>query len=255
MLLRSRSVILPLVCGVLAAAWCATAPARAADPIAADPHVAQRPQIEAIIHDYLMQHPDVLIAALRVAQDKMHHDDDAKASQAVIEHRRDVFNDPTTPVGGNPNGNVTVVEFFDYRCPYCKQVEPSLESMLKQDPKLRLVYKEFPILGPVSLTAAHAALAALRQNKYDAFHAAMMEARGNITDDTVYQIAGSVGLDVAKLKRDMASPEVAQQIKNNMKLADTLDIHGTPAFVIGDKVVPGALDLDALKTMVGDQRK
>ncbi len=127
--------------------------------------------------------------------------------------------------------------------------------MLKQDPKLRLVYKEFPILGPVSVTAAHAALAAKAQGKYDAFHAAMMAARGNITDDTVYQVAGSVGLDVAKLKRDMASPEIAQTIKANMKLADALDIHGTPAFIIGDKVVPGAVDLDALKTMVADARK
>ncbi len=134
-----------------------------------------------------MQHPDVLIAALREAEDKLHHEDDAKASQAVIQHRREVFNDPATPVAGNPQGDVAVVEFFDYRCPYCKQVEPSLESMLKQDPKLRLVYKEFPILGPVSVTAARAALAAQAQGKYDAFHAAMMEARGNITDDTVYQ--------------------------------------------------------------------
>jgi protein-disulfide isomerase len=250
---RARSVILPLLCGLFAIAWW-TGLARAADP-AAGPGAVQRPQIEAVIHDYLMQHPDVLIAALRAAQDKMHRDDDAKASQAVVEHQRDVFHDPATPVGGNPDGNVTVVEFFDYRCPYCKQVEPSLESMLKQDGKLRLVYKEFPILGPVSVTAAHAALAAQRQGKYDAFHAAMMEAHGNITDDTVYQIAGSVGLDVAKLKRDMATPEVTQQIKDNMKLADALDIHGTPAFVIGDKVVPGALDLDALKTMVSDQRK
>jgi protein-disulfide isomerase len=116
----------------------------------------------------------------------------AKASQAVANHRREIFNDPSTPVGGNPQGNETIVEFFDYRCPYCKRVEPSVDAMLRQDPNLRLVYKEFPILGPVSVTAAVAALAAQRQGKYDAFHAAMMEARGNITDDTVYRIAASV---------------------------------------------------------------
>jgi protein-disulfide isomerase len=249
MLVRSRSVILALVCGLLAAAWCG------GSVKAADPNAPQRQQIESMIHDYLMQHPDVLIAALRQAEDKLHHDDDAKASQAVTQHRKEVFRDPATPIGGNPQGDVAVVEFFDYRCPYCKQVEPSLDSMLKQDPKLRLVYKEFPILGPVSVIAAHAALAAQAQGKYDAFHTAMMAARGNITDDTVYQVAGSVGLDVEKLKRDMASPDVAQAIKANMKLADALDIHGTPAFIIGDKVVPGALDLDALKTMVTDQRK
>lgn len=124
--------------------------------------------------------------------------------------------------------------------------------MLRQDPNLRLVYKEFPILGPVSVTAAHAALAAQRQGKYDAFHAAMMEANGNITDEAVYRIAGSVGLDIDALKRDMGSPEIAQQIKENQKLAETLNIRGTPAFVIGDKVVPGVADISMLKSMVAD---
>jgi protein-disulfide isomerase len=238
-----RCAILGLVGGLATAVWCFGS-AGAAD-ISAPP---QRQEIESIIHDYLMQHPDVLIAALRKA-------DEAKASQALTEYKKEVFSDPSTPVGGNPQGDVAIVEFFDYRCPYCKQVEPSLESMLKQDPKLRLVYKEFPILGPVSVTAAHAALAAQRQGKYDAFHDAMMEARGNITDDTVYRIAGSVGLDVDKLKHDMASPEITRTIKDNMKLADALDIHGTPAFVIGDKVVPGAVDLDELKSMVSEARK
>jgi protein-disulfide isomerase len=244
-----RSVILALACGLAAAAWYGS-PGEAADASA-----PQRQQVEAIIHDYLMQHPDVLIAALRQAEDKLHKDDEVKSSQAVVQNRKEVFDDPSTPVGGNPHGDVAIVEFFDYRCPYCKQVEPSLESMLKGDQKLRLVYKEFPILGPVSVTAAHAALAARLQGKYDAFHTAMMEAHGNISDDTVYRVAGSVGLDVDKLKRDMGSPEIAQAIKDNMKLADALDIHGTPAFVIGDKVVPGAVDLDALRTMVSDARK
>jgi protein-disulfide isomerase len=238
-----RCVMLVLVGGL------ATAAAYLGSTAMADTSaLPQRQEIESIIHDYLMQHPDVLIAAL-------HKADDAKASQALTEYKKQVFSDPSTPVGGNPQGDVAIVEFFDYRCPYCKQVEPSLESMLKQDPQLRLVYKEFPILGPVSVTAAHAALAAQRQGKYDAFHDAMMAARGNITDDTVYRIAASVGLDVDKLKRDMASPEIARTIKENIKLADALDINGTPAFVIGDKVVPGEVDLDTLKSMVSDARK
>jgi protein-disulfide isomerase len=237
------------VCAIAAAGWCGGS--KAAEP---NPPL-QRQQVEAIIHDYLMQHPDVLIAALRQVEDKLHRDDEVKTSQAVADHRHQIFSDPATPVGGNPGGDETIVEFFDYRCPYCKQVEPSLETMLKQDPQLRLVYKEFPILGPVSVTAAHAALAAQRQGKYDAFHEAMMEARGNISDDTVYRIASSVGLNIDELKRDMASPALAQQIKDNLKLADALDIHGTPAFVIGDKVVPGAADIDTLKSMVADARK
>ncbi len=202
-----------------------------------------------------MQHPDVLIAALRAAQDKLDRDNDAKATQAVARHRHDIFDNPATPAAGNPEGDVAIVEFFDYRCPYCKQVQPELESLVQRDPKLRLVYKELPVLGPASVTAAHAALAAQRQGKYDAFHAAMMAAHGQINDSTVYQVAASVGLDVDRLKRDMAAPEVAQALKANSTLADVLDIHGTPAFIIGDRVVPGAVDLDALKTMVADARK
>jgi protein-disulfide isomerase len=247
--LAVRSAFLVLLGLAIVAGW---GPSAGAADLTAPP---QRKEIEGIIHDYLMQHPDVLIAALRQAEDKLRQADDLKSSRAIAEHRQEVFDDPSTPVGGNPKGDVAIVEFFDYQCPYCKEVEPSLETMVKQDPKLRLVYKEFPILGPISVTAAHAALAARRQGKYDAFHDAMMSARGNITDDTVYRIAGSVGLDVDKLKVDMGTPEVARAIKSNLKLAKALDINGTPAFVIGDKVVPGAADLDTLKSMVAELRK
>jgi protein-disulfide isomerase len=247
--IRVGFVVAALVAALAAASW------RVGAAVAADPAPsAQRQQIEQIVHDYIMAHPDVLVSSLRQAEDKIHKDDDIRASKAVAEHKTEVFNDPATPVGGNPRGDVTVVEFFDYRCPYCKQVEPSLEKMLHQDPQLRLVYKEFPILGPASVTAARAALAAKAQGKYDQFHAAMMEARGTITEDAVYRVAGSVGLDIDKLKRDMTAPAVSQALKSNLKLADALDIHGTPAFVIGDKVVPGAIDLDALKGMVSSAR-
>lgn len=250
MLVRARSVVLALACVLLAAL-----PIGSGRAAAAAPTPMQRQNIEAIIHDYLMNHPDVVIAALRSAQAKLDRDSDAKASQMVVQRRSDIFEDPATPVGGNPQGDVSIVEFFDYRCPYCKQVQPSLESLAKQDPKLRLVYKEFPILGPASVTAARAALAAQRQGKYDAFHAAMMAERGQITDDTIYQVAASVGLDIGRLKRDMAAPEIAQQLQANLALADALNIHGTPAFIVGDQVVPGAVDIGALKTMVADARK
>jgi protein-disulfide isomerase len=248
MLVRVRFLILALACASVAAAPIGAIRAAETTP-------AQRQEIEAIIHDYLMHHPDVMMAALRAAEDKLTHDSDAKATLALAQHRREVFDDPATPVAGNPKGDAAIVEFFDYRCPYCKQVQPSIESLLKQDPQLRVVYKEFPILGPASIAAAQAALAAQRQGKYDAFHAAMMAAHGQITDDTVYQVASSVGLDVARLKHDMAAPQIAEQLKANLALADVLDIHGTPAFVIGDRVVPGAVDLGGLKTMVADARK
>ena len=166
-----------------------------------------------------------------------------------------LFDDPDTPVGGNPEGNVSLVEFFDYRCPYCKQVEPALELLLRQDPQLRLVYKEFPVLGPASVTAAHAALAARKQNKYAAFHRAMMALKGQIDEEAVFAVANSVGLDVERLKHDMEAPDIDRILKANFSLADALDITGTPGFVIGDQIVPGAVGLDDLKQMIDAARK
>ena len=209
---------------------------------------SQRQAIEAIIHDYLMQNPDVLIEALRTAED-------AKGKQALSDRRAEIFNDPATPVGGNPHGDVSIVEFFDYRCPYCKQVQPALETLLGQDPKLRFVYKEMPVLGPSSVVAAHAALAARLQGKYEPFHNAMMATKGQISEDVVYRVAGSVGLDVERLKRDMASPEVDQAVKANLALAEALDIRGTPGFIIGDHIIPGAIELDSLKDLIAESRK
>jgi protein-disulfide isomerase len=223
--------------------------------VAAEFTSEQRRAIEAIIHDYLMQNPDVLIDALRAAEAKANRDADAKAAQTLSERRREIFDDPATPVGGNPQGDVTIVEFFDYRCPYCKQVQPNLQTLLDQDHKLRFVYKEMPVLGAPSVVAAHAALAARSQGKYEAFHAAMMATKGQITDEVVYRVAGSVGLDVDRLKQDMAAPEIDRAVKANLALAEALEIHGTPGFIIGDHIVPGAMDLDALKKLVAEARK
>jgi len=215
----------------------------------------QRQAIEAIIHDYLMQNPDVMIEALKAAEAKASSDADARTTQALRDRRRDIFDDPATPVGGNPEGDVTIVEFFDYRCPYCKQVQPTLRTLLDQDRKLRFIYKEMPVLGPASRVAAQAALAARLQGKYEPFHTVMMATKGQITEDVVYQVAGSVGLDVDRLKRDMATPEIDRALKANLALAEALEIHGTPGFIIGEHVVPGAIDLDALKNLVADARK
>jgi protein-disulfide isomerase len=134
-------------------------------------------------------------------------------------------------------------------------VLPSLQALLKEDHKLRFVYKEMPVLGPASVSAAHAALAAQRQGKYEAFHNAMMATKGQITDETVYKVAGSVGLDVDRLKQDMSAPEIGQALKTNLALANELNIRGTPGFIVGNHVVPGAIDLDALRNMVAEARK
>jgi len=225
-------------------------PARAAEFTA-----EQRQAIEGIIRDYLQKNPEALLDALQAAEDKVKGEAHDKASAALTARRHEVLDDPDTPVAGNPQGNASLVEFFDYRCPYCKQVEPSLEALLTSDRQLRFVYKEYPVLGPESVTAAKAALAARKQDKYDAMHHGLMALKGQIDDAAVFKVAGSVGLDVERLKRDMAAPDIDRMLKANSNLATALDIRGTPGFVIGSEIVPGAISLEALKQLIDTARK
>lgn len=217
---------------------------------AADFSDEQKQAIETIVREYLMNNPDVIIDVLQVAQEKLKADSRDKATAALATRKKEVFDDPTAPVAGNPKGDVTLVEFFDYRCPYCKQVVPAIDALLAEDKQLRFVYKEFPVLGPESVTAAKAALASRKQGKYDAFHRALMNLKGQMNEEAVFKVAASVGLDVERLKRDMADPEIDRMLKANAKLADELDIRGTPAFVVGDEIVPGAVSVSALRQLV-----
>ena len=197
------------------AAWLGWAGATAAQSMSPD----ERGRIEQVIHDYLLKHPEVLIEALKAAeaQDKQKQEEASRA--AITASRKALLDDPSDPAGGNPKGDVTLVEFFDYRCPYCKQVEPWIEAILKDDPKLRIVYKEFPILGKESTFATHVAFAALEQGKYEQFHDAMIATKGSITEDVVLKVAADAGLDIAKVKADMNAPEIDQVIKHNYDLA------------------------------------
>ena len=226
-----------------------------ASGVAAEFTAEQRQAIESIVNDFLAKHPEVLVNALQKAEDQLKREAQDKAKSALAAHRREVFDDPATPVAGNPEGDVSLVEFFDYRCPYCKEVEPSLDKLLQRDHQLRFVYKEFPVLGPSSVTAARAALAAREQGKYDAFHRAMMALKGQIDDAAVFKVASSVGLDVDRLKQDMNGAGIDQALKANLKLAEALDIRGTPGFVIGDDIVPGAISLDDLQKLIDQARK
>lgn len=230
-------------------------------PFAAPAHAeealtpAQKTAVEKVIHDYLMAHPELMIDVLHEAEAKLKAAKADDAKQAIAAKRQELLHDASTPVGGNPNGDVTIVEFFDYRCPYCKQMEPSLEALIRQDPKLRIVYKEFPVLGPASVYATRMALAARKQGKYAAFHTAMMATKGEIDDGVVLKVAKSVGIDIDAAKAAMNAPEIDELIKRNYALADALDIQGTPAFIIGDTLVPGATDIDRLRQLVADARK
>jgi protein-disulfide isomerase len=216
---------------------------------------AQRATVEQIIHDYLLQHPEVLIEALQAAEDKEKQRTAAQARAALAQRRGELVDDATAPVGGNPKGDVTIVEFFDYRCPYCKQVEPALEALLREDGGIRIVYKEWPILGKDSVYAARIALAAKKQGKYAAFHPAMMATKGQITEDIILSVAASVGVDVEKAKSEMNGADIDDIIKRNYGLAEALDMHGTPAWVIGDETIAGAIDIATMKEKIAAARK
>jgi protein-disulfide isomerase len=240
--------------GLCLGLWLGAVVVPAAPAAAAEFTPAQRQAIESIIRDYLTKNPEVMLDALQAAEDKIKSEARGKASEALATRRREVFDDPDAPIAGNPKGDATLVEFFDYRCPYCKQVEPAIEALVAEDPKLRFVYKEFPVLGPESVTAARAALAARQQGKYDSLHRALMGLKGQMDEAAVFKVASSVGLDVERLKRDMAAPDIDRVLKANGKLAEALDIRGTPGFVIGDEIVPGAISLDALKQLIDAAR-
>ncbi len=214
-----------------------------------------REQIEGIVREYLLNNPEIIIEAVEGLEEKRRREAERERSAALSAKSDQILNDGDAPIAGNPQGDVTIVEFFDYRCPYCKQVAPTLTELLRGDAKLRFVFKELPILGPDSVVAARAALAANMQGKYLAMHERLLRHRGGFDEQTITRIAGEAGLDVARLKADMGKPEIDAMLDRNRQLARDLAINGTPAFIIGDKVVPGAADLQTLKRLIAGARK
>jgi protein-disulfide isomerase len=207
----------------------------------------QKAAVDQVIHDYLLSHPEVVVEAMKAAQQKSDQEAAERSRRAIAAMRQQLLENPDDLVAGNPKGDATIVEFFDYRCPYCKEIELTLDALLHEDPNLRIVYKEFPVLGEPSVFAARVALAARKQGKYAAFHRAMMAAKGNIDDAFVLKVAASVGLDIGKIRADMGSAEIDRVIRANLGFAETLDIRGTPALIIGETLIPGAVDLDTLR--------
>lgn len=166
----------------------------------------------------------------------------------------EIYDDPDSPTGGNATGDVTVVEFFDYNCPYCRLVAPTLEEIERTDPNVKFIYKEFPILGPGSEFAARAALASHRQGKYVVFHRALMAYDGRVAESATMEVAQTIGLDVQQLKKDMEASEIAAAIERNLALARTLRIAVTPTFVINDEIFRGAADLKAFQGVIAEAR-
>ncbi len=178
--------------------------------------------------------------------------DEARA--LVAAQKAVIFNDPDSPVGGNPAGDVTIVEFFDYNCPYCRLVAATLEEIERTDPGVKFIYKEFPILGPGSEFAARAALAAHRQGKYIPFHRGLMARDGRVGESAVMEVAHSVGLDISQLKKDVEDPRVIAAIERNLDLASSLRIAATPTFIINEQILRGAGDLEAFQSVIAEAR-
>ena len=213
-----------------------------------------RDAIGKIIREYLVEHPEVIEEAMQVLRERQKLAQRKRAGAAIVENGEALRAHPMSPVSGNAGGDVTVVEFFDYQCGYCKRSLRSVMDLLAADGQVRMVWKEFPILGPVSRFAARAAMAANRQGRYHEFHVAVMGARGKLTEDRVIRIATDIGLDVERLRRDMGDPAIEGYLNETAQLARKLGIRGTPAFVIGDTLVPGAADGARLKEIVADAR-
>ena len=214
-----------------------------------------RQALEQMIEQYIRSHPEVIEQSLQSLENKRAAEEQERQRAALATHQQELLNDPASPVSGNPAGDVTVVEFFDYRCGYCKKAASALTQLQQSDARVRVVYKDFPILGEPSEWAAKAALASNLQGKHRAFHEALLAAKDDLTKEQLFHIAQDTGLDVTRLDRDLSRPEWQSTIERNRILAKTLGISGTPAFIVGNDLVPGAVDLKTLQELVAHKRK
>lgn len=216
---------------------------------------SQEEAIDKRIRAYLLENPDLIVEALRILEQRQTLAEARRSREQLASRQEEILNDPASPVGWNLDGDVTIVEFFDYQCPYCKAVVPRLNALRSEDDGIRYVYKELPILGPVSVIAARAALASREQDRYEDFHEALMTRPGKIRESDIFIIAEEVGLDIAQLRDDMRAPGIEESIERTRQLATALGINGTPAFVIGDRLVPGAISLEQLRSLVRRARE
>ncbi|HVT55910.1 MAG TPA: DsbA family protein [Xanthobacteraceae bacterium] len=217
-----------------------------------------RPEIEAIIKDYLIKHPEVLREALESLEKMQASEETKKQSAAIAAHHKVIFDSPRGPVYGNPKGDVTLVEFFDYNCSYCRHSLADVAKLVKGDPKLKVVFKEFPVLGPSSVDAAKVAVAVRMQDsghKYFEFHKRLLGGRGEANKERALAAAKDAGFDMARIQKDMESPEVANTLRESMGIAQALGINGTPTFIVADEMVVGAMGYDALKSKIDAVRK
>lgn len=215
----------------------------------------QREEIVSILREALKSDPSILRDAIGAMQEAQRMAQENARRAALAASRDALFNDARDPIKGNPQGDVTIVEFFDARCTYCKALYPSMQALLQRDRNIRVVMKDLPILGPNSVLASRALLAAQKQGKYEPLYDALLRLRTEPTEQVIQAEAQRAGLDWPRLRRDMEDPAIQARLQANIALAERLQIEGTPALVIGDTLVPGAVDLPELERLVGEARR
>lgn len=223
-------------------------------PIAATADGMDEDRIKELVLEAIRENPGIVFEAAQLFEQQQQALQAQAAAQVLDTEKATLENDPNAPVLGNPDGDVTVVEFFDYNCPYCRRVKPEMEALLAADPNVRVVYREWPILGDGSVFAARAALASRNQGKYEEFHWAMMQLKERAEEASILRTAEDIGLDVAQLRRDMTAPEIEEHIQTSMRLAQSLGFSGTPSFVIGDSLAPGLIQADQMIELVDQAR-
>jgi len=212
-------------------------------------------RVKELVLETILENPGIVMEAVAILEQQQVAAADVARVDVLTNQRNLLELDPNAPVLGNLDGDVTVVEFFDYNCPYCRRAMDEVQGLLEDDPNVRLVYREWPILGEGSVFAAKAALAAREQGKYEAFHWALMGMNGRAEEASVMRVAAEVGLDVEQLRQDMQAPEIDEHLSTSMDLAQSLGFNGTPSFVIGDELVPGFVEQSQLLEVVETARK
>ncbi|MBI5163180.1 MAG: DsbA family protein [Magnetospirillum sp.] len=215
----------------------------------------QREDIERVVRAYLMKHPEVIAESIEALREKMRLSAEADAKKMIEAHAGELFRGSEDPVAGNPKGDVVLVEFFDYNCGFCRQTMETMFDAAKADGKVKIVFKEYPILSEDSEAAAKVALAARKLGKYEEVHRAFMKHRGPLDEKTAYRLAADVGLAADQLKKEANSPDIAKQLRKNRELAHALDIGSTPTWVIGDRIQSGAVEAQVFKQMFDITRK
>lgn len=217
---------------------------------------AERAEVRALVERFILDNPEVLVEALRAMEARQRAEAEARQVAAVGELKAALTSNPDSPVSGNPDGDITIVEFFDYQCGYCKRIMPDLMTLIEEDPGIRIVWKEWPILGPASDAAARAALAVhrLAPEKYLAFHREIMGERGRLTENKILRALSELDIDLQRARAEMTSEAVGAYLAEVAGMAQRLGLTGTPWLLIGDTPVPGAVGLEQLRAIVAEER-